>query len=83
MTYPLEDLGRRFRFNETMLGRDLRPSRARSLHGREVLIRTLPGYYLAGNLYRPRSGTGPYPGVLQAHGHWSPSQRRHARRTRK
>lgn len=36
----------------------------------KVLIRTLPGYYLAGNLYLPRGRRGPFPGVLIPHGHW-------------
>jgi len=35
-----------------------------------ILIETLPGYYLGGNLYRP-SGKGlPGPAVLIPHGHW-------------
>ena len=36
----------------------------------KVLLRTLPGYYLGGNLYRP-AGAGPFPAVLKPHGHWS------------
>jgi hypothetical protein len=36
----------------------------------KVYIETLPGYYLGGNLYRPRGRTGKFPGVLTAHGHW-------------
>jgi len=36
----------------------------------KVLLETYPGYYLGGNLYRPRGGTGPYPAVLTPHGHW-------------
>ncbi|MCS6777301.1 MAG: dienelactone hydrolase family protein [Chloroherpetonaceae bacterium] len=42
----------------------------------KVYFQTHPGFYLAGNLYRPRPGSrfrpgnGPYPGVLVAHGHW-------------
>ena len=36
----------------------------------KVYIETLPGYYLAGNLYRPRGRTGKFPGVLATHGHW-------------
>lgn len=34
-----------------------------------VYIETLPGFFLAGNLYRPL-GKGPFPGVLNPHGHW-------------
>ncbi|MCP5115615.1 MAG: hypothetical protein GY953_32720 [bacterium] len=37
----------------------------------KVYIETLPGYYLAGNLYRPTSVEGRFPGVLKPHGHWS------------
>lgn len=35
-----------------------------------VVIETIPGFYLTGNLYRPTEGTAPYPAVLSAHGHW-------------
>ncbi len=36
-----------------------------------VYIETLPGFYLAGNLYRPLGrGRGPFPAVLNPHGHW-------------
>jgi dienelactone hydrolase len=36
----------------------------------KVYIETLPGYYLGGNLYRPRGRTGKLPGMLSTHGHW-------------
>jgi len=36
----------------------------------KVYIETLPGYYLCGNLYRPRGRSGKLPGVLAPHGHW-------------
>ncbi len=37
----------------------------------KVLIETHPGFRLAGNLYRPLGrGRGPFPGVLNPHGHW-------------
>ena len=36
----------------------------------KVYIETLPGYYLCGNLYRPRGQSGKSPGILVAHGHW-------------
>ena len=36
----------------------------------KVLLETFPGYFLAGNLYRPLGRTGKLPGVLRAHGHW-------------
>ncbi len=38
----------------------------------KVYLETLPGFYLGGNLYRPLGrGKGPFPGVLNPHGHWS------------
>ena len=37
----------------------------------KVHIQTQPGFYLGGNLYRPLGkGQGPFPGVLNPHGHW-------------
>ena len=36
----------------------------------KVLIETLPGFYLGGNLYRPRDGAPKHPGILNPHGHW-------------
>ncbi|MDP9172149.1 MAG: hypothetical protein M3N54_16145, partial [Acidobacteriota bacterium] len=37
----------------------------------KVLIETMPGYYLGGNLYRPLNSTGKSPAVLNPHGHWT------------
>src|ERR1035437_9784118 len=38
----------------------------------KVYFRPLPGFYLAGNLYRPLGrGKGPFPAVLNPHGHWN------------
>ena len=37
----------------------------------KVLIQTLPGYYLGGNLYRPLGKPGKHPGIVSPHGHWS------------
>ena len=35
-----------------------------------VLIESLPGYYLGGNLYLPAARKGPFPAILVPHGHW-------------
>jgi dienelactone hydrolase len=53
----------------------LRPKIVRRLEYKDysievVLIETVPGYYLGGNLYRPIGRTGPAPAVLVPHGHW-------------
>ena len=36
----------------------------------KVLIATLPGFYLGGNLYRPRNGQMKHPGIINPQGHW-------------
>ena len=39
----------------------------------KVLLETLPGYYLGGNLYRPlrAAPAGGYPAIASPHGHWA------------
>jgi len=37
----------------------------------KVVLETMPGFTLSGNLYRPSRGTGPRPAVLCPHGHWA------------
>ena len=36
----------------------------------KVLLETMPGFYLGGNLYRPAGKSGKFPGVASPHGHW-------------
>src|SRR5688500_18777891 len=36
----------------------------------KVVLETLPGFYLSGNLYRPTKVEGKVPGILNPHGHW-------------
>jgi dienelactone hydrolase len=37
----------------------------------KVLLETLPGYYLGGNLYRPSNSSAKHPGIVNPHGHWT------------
>ncbi|MGP8243393.1 MAG: alpha/beta hydrolase family protein [Bryobacteraceae bacterium] len=57
---------------------DLHPEIFGRVQGRDytiekVLLETLPGYYLGGNLYRPSkpAPAGGFPAVVSPHGHWS------------
>ncbi|MCX7014401.1 MAG: acetylxylan esterase [Candidatus Sumerlaeota bacterium] len=36
----------------------------------KVWFESSPGFIVAGNLYRPAGGAGPFPAVLNPHGHW-------------
>ncbi|NLC56640.1 MAG: hypothetical protein GX774_07390 [Armatimonadetes bacterium] len=42
-----------------------------------VAIQTLPGFWLGGNLYRPKGKTGPFPGIANPHGHWQTGRIEH------
>jgi dienelactone hydrolase len=35
-----------------------------------VAIETLPGFWLCGNLYLPKGQRGPFPAIVNPHGHW-------------
>src|SRR5205809_6856836 len=37
----------------------------------KVYFESTPGFFVTGNLYRPKNVTGKAPGVLFAHGHWA------------
>lgn len=36
----------------------------------KVWVETMPGYFLGGNLYKPRGRAGKFPGIVSPHGHW-------------
>ena len=37
----------------------------------KVWLETMPGFFLAGNLFRPKGKKGPFPGIASPHGHWT------------
>ena len=37
----------------------------------KVYFEAFPGFLTTGNLYRPIGKTGPFPGIINPHGHWS------------
>src|SRR5215207_1478752 len=42
----------------------------------KVFFESLPGFFIAGNLYRP-IGPGPFPAILTPHGHWANGRLEH------
>jgi dienelactone hydrolase len=46
----------------------------------KVLLETMPGYYLGGNLYRPMKAApaGGFPGIVSPHGHWNYGRLEHS-----
>jgi dienelactone hydrolase len=36
----------------------------------KVFFESMPGFFVTGNLYRPKGKAGPFPAVLCTHGHW-------------
>ncbi len=36
----------------------------------KVYFESFPGFFVTGNLYKPRGKKGPFPAVLNTHGHW-------------
>ncbi len=44
----------------------------------KVLLETMPGFYLGGNLYRPKGKSGKLPAIASPHGHWTYGRLEHS-----
>lgn len=47
----------------------------------KVYFESFPGFYVTGNLFRPIGRKGPFPAVLNTHGHWSDGRLVHREET--
>ena len=36
----------------------------------KLMIQSMPGYYCTGNIFRPKNKKGPFPVIINPHGHW-------------
>lgn len=54
-----------------LLERVTEPFQGDGFTAEKVHFQPFTGVYLAGNLYRPKGRSGPFPAVLSPHGHWA------------
>ena len=75
-----EQVKRRIRVSQGIWPEPSRTPLNAVIHGRvereeytveKVYFESRPGFFVTGNLYRPRNVSGKVPGVLFAHGHWT------------
>lgn len=66
-TYPLPD---RTPLNAEVFGKIEREDYTVE----KVYFESYPGFFVTGNLYKPKGKPGPFPAVLCPHGHWGPGR---------